>query len=208
MPVSPLDVNAVLFGVELLGVLAFAIAGALRAIEGEMDVFGVLVLALITALGGGFIRDILIDRFPTSLATPIYFYTATAGWVLTLLTRRTLKKYLYWIKVFDALGLGIFSALGAQVAIASHLNVLSVLLLGLLTGIGGGIIRDLLANEVPLVLRQEVYALASLIGIAALWLVAQLGAPITAAVIFGALAVFVIRLIAIRRNWNLPRLRP
>lgn len=207
MPPPQLDVNAVLFGLELLGILAFAIAGALRAIEGRMDIFGVLVLAVITALGGGFIRDVLIDRFPISLATPVYFYTAIAGWAFTLIARRTLTKYVLWIKVFDAMGLGVFSALGAQVAITRHLNLLSILLLGLLTGIGGGILRDVLANDVPLVLRKEVYAMASLIGITVMWLLVVLDVNMTAATVVSAAVIFLVRMVAIHWNWNLPQVR-
>ena len=197
----------VLFAIELIGVAAFAIAGALSAIERDMDIFGVLVLAVITALGGGIIRDILVGRFPISLQTPSYFFAAILGALLAIPALRATPKYLYWLKVFDALGLAIFSVLGAQVGLDRHLNFLSILLLGLLTGIGGGILRDVLANEVPLVLRQEVYALASLLGIVIMWMLVRLGVPEYAAVISGAAAIIIIRLAAVHWNLNLPRLR-
>ncbi len=202
------ELQSVVFVAELIGVLAFAIAGALKAIERDMDIFGILVLALITALGGGMIRDILIHRFPVSLQNPYYFYVATAGGLLALMTLPYLRKYLYWVKFFDALGLAVFSILGAQVGLDYRLNFLSVLLLGLLTGIGGGVLRDVLANEVPMVLRQEVYALASLAGIAVFWALAKSPLPPPYPLIAGIAAVFAFRLAAIRWNLNLPRAKP
>jgi uncharacterized membrane protein YeiH len=149
------EFSRVFFAIELIGLVAFAVSGALIAIEREMDIFGVLVLALITALGGGVIRDIIADRFPVSLRIPIYFYTALAGTLFAVPFRRATPKSLYWLKVFDALGLAMFSVLGARVGIAQD-NFLSTVLLGVLTGIGGGMLRDIIANEIPLVLRQEV----------------------------------------------------
>lgn len=203
----PAELNRIVFALELIGVIAFAVTGALRAIERDMDVFGILVLGLITALGGGIIRDILVNRFPVSLLSPIYFYMATLGSLLAIIGLRATRKYAYWIKLFDALGLAVFSVLGARVGILGELNVLSVLILGLLTGIGGGIIRDVLANEVPLVLRQEVYALASLIGIAVLWLLRSAGIASPTALIISASVIFIIRLAAIQWNLQLPRIR-
>lgn len=201
------EIGRVLFSLELVGVLAFAITGALRAVERDMDIFGILVLAVITALGGGIIRDLLVGRFPVSLSTPVYFYAAVIGGLLVMPTLGTLRKYVYWIRIFDGLGLAIFSVLGAQVGLIYKLNFLSVLLLGLLTGIGGGIVRDVLANDIPLVLRQEVYALASLIGIALLGLLVRAGVSMPIAAISGAVVIFAIRLAAIRWKLNLPRIQ-
>lgn len=202
------ELGRVLFAVELVGVVAFAIAGALRAIEREMDVFGILVLAVITALGGGIIRDILVGRFPVSLAQPVYFYAAVGGGLVALPAIRVIRKYPQWLKLFDALGLALFSILGAQVGVAEQLNVLSIVLLGLLTGIGGGVLRDVLANDIPLVLRQEVYALASLVGILVFWGAYRLGVLLSIAVVLGAAVILIIRLAAIHWNLNLPRIYP
>ncbi|HOF89289.1 MAG TPA: trimeric intracellular cation channel family protein [Armatimonadota bacterium] len=196
-----------LFVLELIGVAAFAIAGALKAIQREMDIFGILVLAAITALGGGIIRDLLADRFPASLDQPVYFAVAIIGGLLAAVGAGFFTRYQDWLKIFDALGLAIFAVLGANVALNLHLNVLSILLFGLLTGIGGGVVRDLLANEVPLVLRQEVYALAALIGITIQWALVRLGLPPLIAALIGALGIFLIRLAAIRWNLNLPRVK-
>ncbi len=200
-------IETTLFILELVGVVAFAIAGALKAIEREMDIFGILVLAAITALGGGIIRDLLADRPPVSLTQPLYFATAIVGGLLTVPLGSFITRYRDWLKIFDALGLAVFAALGANVALAAHLNVLSVVLFGLLPGIGGGVLRDLLANEVPMVLRQEVYALAALIGILAQWGLAMLGVDLLIAALIGALVTVLIRLAAIRLNLNLPRVR-
>jgi len=201
------DVGPVLYVLGLVGVVAFAVAGALRAIERDMDIFGVLVLALITALGGGIIRDILLNRLPVSLNAPIYFFLAVGGGLLTTVAIVPLTRYLFWLKVFDAIGLAVFSILGAQTGMSSGLNLLSVLLVGLLTGIGGGVLRDILANDVPLVFRQEVYALASLIGILIFWALARLGVVMAAAAVTGTVTIVFIRLAAIHWNLNLPRVR-
>ena len=202
-----IELQQVLFVTELIGVAAFAVTGALKAIEREMDIFGILVLAVITALGGGIIRDVLITRLPVSLREPIYFEAAIAGGLLVMLGSRVVLRYPHWIKLFDALGLAIFSVLGAQVGISEHLNLIAVLLLGLMTGIGGGILRDVLANEVPLVLRREIYALASLAGILLFRLLLAAGVPPPLAVVTGTLAIFLLRLAAIHWNLNLPKIR-
>lgn len=207
MSQASLELETVLFVLELVGIAAFAIAGALRAIEREMDVFGIIVLAAITALGGGFIRDMLADRFPISLERPAYFYTALGAGMLTILSAGVVSKYSRWLSIFDALGLAVFSVLGAQVGLARELNILSVLLFGLLTGIGGGVLRDVLANDVPLVFRQEVYALASLLGIAVQWALHQAGVASSLSLVAGALVILAIRLAAIHWHLNLPRIR-
>ncbi|HEY3380012.1 MAG TPA: TRIC cation channel family protein, partial [Armatimonadota bacterium] len=150
----------------------------------------------------------MLGRFPASLLDPRYFYAALAGYLLAVAAFpvfKTTPSFLFILKLFDALGLAIFSVLGAQVALQHNLNLLSTVLLGLLTGIGGGVLRDVLANEVPLVLRQEVYALASLIGVMTLWFAYHAGISVTVAVILGAIVVFVIRLAAIYWHLNLPR---
>jgi uncharacterized membrane protein YeiH len=201
------EISVALFVLELTGVIAFAVAGALTAIERELDIFGVLVLATITALGGGIIRDVLVGRFPVSLQNPVYFYVALLGALLAIPALRLTPKSLLWLKLFDALGLALFSVLGAQVGLLYHLNFLSTLLLGLLTGIGGGVLQDMLANEIPLVLRQEVYALASVIGISVLWVIVHAGGSALVAVIAGAVIILGIRIAAIYWNLNLPRIR-
>lgn len=201
------EITVALFVLELIGVVAFAVAGALTAIDRELDIFGVLVLATITALGGGIIRDLLVGRFPVSLQNPIYFYVALLGALLAIPMLRLTPRSLLWLKLFDALGLALFSVLGAQVGLLYHLNFLSTLLLGLLTGIGGGVLRDMLANEIPLVLRQEVYALASVIGISVLWVIMRAGGSALVGVIAGAVIILGIRLAAIYWNLNLPRIR-
>ena len=198
----------VIFVLELLGVVVCGISGALSAIERDMDLFGMLVLACIAALGGGFIRDILVDRFPVSLGQPSYFLSAIAGVLLAVPAMRATARTLRWLKIFDALGLAIFSILGAQVGLQYQLNFLSVLLLGVLTGIGGGVLRDILANEIPLVLRQEVYALASIIGITLLWLLVRFTPlTLTMAVGISITVIFCIRLSAIHWGLNLPRIQ-
>lgn len=201
------DINQLPIILELIGVIAFAITGALSAIEREMDIFGILVMALITAIGGGIIRDILINHFPVSLQTPIYFYMAFLGGLLAIPISHSKPRYITLLKIFDAIGLAVFSILGAQIGIHFQLNFLSILILGLLTGIGGGVLRDILANEVPLVFRKEIYALASLIGITVFWMLIHFHFPVQMAVALGVLVIICIRLASMYWNLNLPHLR-
>jgi uncharacterized membrane protein YeiH len=196
-----------LFVLEIIGVVAFAIAGALRAIEREMDLFGMAVLAATTALGGGIIRDLLAQRFPVSLSHPVYFIFALVGALLAVPAISFIARHPSWFKAFDALGLAVFSVLGANVALAQGLNLISVLLFGVLTGIGGGVVRDILADDVPMVLRQEIYGLASLVGITVQWALVHLHVALIPAAVAGATVIFLVRLAAIRWNWNLPRVR-
>jgi uncharacterized membrane protein YeiH len=195
------------FVLEIIGVVAFAMAGALRAVERDMDLFGMAVLAVITALGGGIIRDLLAQRFPASLSHPVYFIFALLGALLAVPAIGFITRHPSWFKATDALGLAVFSVLGANVALAQGLNIISVLLFGLLTGIGGGVVRDVLANDVPLVLRQEIYGIASLTGIAVQYVLVHLHVPLIPAAVAGAVVIFLVRLAAIRWNWNLPRVR-
>ncbi len=202
-----MEFNNFVFVLEIIGIIALAITGALKAIDHEMDIFGVIVLSTITSLGGGFIRDILINRLPASLNYPEYFLAILFGGLLSILSMRMVTKYMLWVKVFDAIGLAIFSISGALVGIESNLNFISVLLLGSLSGIGGGVLRDVLANEVPLVFRQEIYALASITGIVVLWVTLKFFNNSSLAIISGSLVILVIRIFAIYFNLSLPNLR-
>ncbi|MFA5859375.1 MAG: trimeric intracellular cation channel family protein [Elusimicrobiota bacterium] len=193
---------------ELLGIAAFAVTGAMKAVEKEMDIFGVIVLAIITALGGGFIRDILMNRLPVSLNSPSYFAAALAGGLVAIPAIQLVHKYFLWINVFDAIGLALFSITGAVAAMNAGLNFISVLLLGTMSGIGGGVLRDVLANDVPLVFRKEIYALASITGIVGMWLLARIAMlRFSVCVMIGIAIVLAVRLWAVYYNISLPNIR-
>mgnify|MGYP001773001620 CR=1 FL=1 len=190
-----------------VGIIAFAASGALKAIEKDMDLLGVVVLGFSTALVGGITRDVLLGVTPpvniTYLPYPITAIIASlAALPFARYVMRGIKPFLY----ADALGLGAFTAIGAQVAFMHGINPLGIAMLASITAVGGGVVRDLLANEVPMVLSREVYATASIIGGFAYWPLAEISPPGDAALIVTVL-VSSIRIAAIERGWSLPRAR-
>ena len=198
---------------ELIGTVAFAVSGAIIAIRKKMDIFGVAVLALTTAVGGGMIRDVLLGVIPpTTFRDPIYALTSIAVAIVVFL--RPVRRYLTGshavyqrtMLVMDSLGLGIFTAVGVSIAFAAQPQGGRFLaaFVGVLSGVGGGVLRDVMAGDMPYIFVKHVYACASLVGAlicALLW--NQLGQA--AAMLAGATAVVVIRILSAIFKWNLPR---
>lgn len=191
---------------DLVGIFVFAISGALVAVRKQLDVFGVIVLALCTGLGGGFLRDVLIGATPpAALADWRYLLVPVGAGLLTFWCHPTLGRMERTMLVVDALGLALFSPAGALKAVDFGLGFLPATLMGMVTGVGGGIVRDVLAGRVPLVLRPGVlYAIPATAGSAVAVLGLKLGyhnLPVTLA---GAIVVAVWRLLAIWRHWQAP----
>ncbi len=191
---------------DLAGVFVFSLSGALVGVRNRLDVFGVLVLAGLTGLGGGLVRDVLIGAVPpASLADWRYLLVPLVGALITFRFHPRLSRIERHISWFDALGLGLFAVTGATKAMAYGLNPLASALLGMLTGVGGGVLRDVMAGRTPLVLKEDVYALAALAG-AGVAVVAWSGGwygPVTAVLAAGVCVT--IRLLALRHRWQLPR---
>lgn len=191
---------------ELIGVLVFAISGTLSAGRRRMDLFGVLVVAVITAIGGGTLRDLLLGRTPVFwVVRPVQLYVAAGGGAITFLLARYLIRWPAALLVADAAGMALFTVLGTLAALQSHAPGPVAAILGVITGVAGGIIRDVLCARVPLVLRREVYATAALAG--AILVVALLrwpALPPTWSGLLGAATAFAIRVIALWRNLALP----
>lgn len=152
--------------VEIIGTVAFAISGALAAIDKELDYYGIAILSIVTAVGGGIIRDILIDiSLPASLENPAYIIVSLISAAIVIIFYRKIVHYTNLLQYFDALGLAAFTALGAEVAVLHNFRQpFVVITLAVMTGTGGGTLRDVFAKEIPFVFRKEVYALASIIG--------------------------------------------
>lgn len=201
-----LDSSLILQSLDYLGTFAFGLSGAMVAVRKKMDIFGVVVLATVTAIGGGTIRDLLLGRTPNFwMEDPTYLYLAVAAGLVIFVAFRTLERGEKALIVFDAIGLGVFTVIGALFAIQAQVGGVATVVLATLTGVGGGILRDLLAREVPIVLREEVYASASILGATAFWFTVKAGlAPEIAAPIAAAL-VIAIRLVSRRFHWQLPR---
>ena len=201
----------IVFILELIGTVAFAASGAMIAIDRRMDIFGVATLGLFTAVGGGVIRDLILGNTPPlSFREPVYALTALGAAALMFLKpmrrrfsahQRVFDAALLWM---DSVGLGVFTVTGVQVALLRHSNLYTAVFVGLVTGVGGGILRDVMAGQTPFVFVKHFYASASLIGALAcalLWpAVGRLPACLA-----GAFAVIALRLLAARYQWNLPR---
>lgn len=192
---------------DLVGVLAFAVDGALTAIRtARVDIVGVLSLGLVTALGGGVIRDVLLGVTPATFQDWRYLTTALAGGTLAFFLSRQLTHLSKPILLFDAAGLSLFAVIGATKAMELGFGPLQAVLLGAITGVGGGTVRDVLLNRVPTVLsaNSHLYAIPAMLG-AGLVVVANvvgLGAGWVA--IVGALVCFAVRILALRYRWNAP----
>lgn len=193
-----------IFLLDLLGIIAFAASGALMAGKHNMDLFGGLVLAFVTGIGGGTLRDVILNVPVFWLSQPHYLWACLAGFLLVVIALyRWHEAPRATINFMDAIGLAVFSVLGAQKTLELGNNEAVAIIMGMLTGCGGGMIRDVLANKVPTILsRKRLYATASLGG----GLVFVLLAPWSqmTAMILGFAVVLAIRLGALFRNWRLP----
>jgi uncharacterized membrane protein YeiH len=196
----------VLYALDLVGVAVFAVSGALAAGRKRLDLLGVVVLALVTAIGGGTLRDLLLDRHPIFwLADPAYLAVILGAAIGTVVVARAFRPPRRALVVADALGLALFSIAGAQTAEAAGLGTVSVVLLGAVTGAGGGAIRDVLSAEVPLVLRRgNLYASAAIAGVLAYRLLEDAGVARGAASLAGMAVVAAVRFAAIAWGLTLP----
>jgi len=199
-----ITVTAVL-ALDLVGTFAFAISGATLGVRKRLDLFGVLVLAFAAATAGGIARDALLGAVPpAALVDWRYLAVSIFAGLITFYGYRSVERLNHPVQLFDAVGLGLFAVTGAEKALAFGLGPSGAVLLGMLSGIGGGIARDLLVAEIPNVLQREFYAVAALLGAMCVVAGDALGLPATPVAIVGASTCFVLRYLAIRRNWQLP----
>ncbi len=201
---------------EYLGTIAFAISGASLAIRKGMDYFGVVILGIITATGGGLMRDIILNVYPAAVFVNknfafLAFITSTILFVFLyfnkqILTSKRFYKFELIINVFDSIGLGIFTVVGASAAynLSPRAGVVLTLFAGVITGVGGGIIRDVCSLSMPYVFTKHIYASASLLGAILLLICFPLVGE-TIATIVSITFIFVIRMLATKYKWNLPR---
>jgi len=194
--------------IDLFGVAVFAISGALVAYRKEMDLFGVIVLAIVTGIGGGSLRDLLLGSLPVFwIQQPIYIIvaaTTAVGTVMVVRFTRAKPIARTLLLVADAIGLAFFSVLGAAKALQAGAGPVIVTLMGVMTGVVGGVIRDLLAGDIPLVLRHDLYASCAVVGAGLFELLLAMGAPVNLAVWAGLLSALALRLAAIRWHLGLP----
>lgn len=190
--------------VDIIGTVAFAVSGVLVGIRNKLDLFGIYVLAMITASGGGIIRDIVIGRkVPVFFTHWKYFVAITITMVVTCVLYSFINKIMTVVILFDAIGLGVFTVTATYKAIEYGLPLLGVVFAGAITGIGGGIMRDILVNEIPLIFRSEIYAIPSIIG-SVLFYILYDKINININTYLCIAVILVIRLISIKYKFNLP----
>ena len=197
-----------IYVLDLFGTLAFAVTGAFKAIENKSDFVGIILLATITGVAGGTIRDVVMGQFPNSISDPAYIVITVASGVCLFFLYSKLKKHWNLFLKFDAFGLGIFTIIGGTFAYDLFgLTFLPIIFAGVLTAVGGGILRDVFVNQVPIVFVKELYVTASFIGIFVFYFVLYLDLELYIATIIGIVVATGIRLAAMKFNWNLPRVK-
>jgi uncharacterized membrane protein YeiH len=206
-------IETLTFVFELIGTVAFAISGAITGLKKKMDIFGVVILAVVTAVGGGAIRDIVLGNTPPmTFRNPVYALVAVATGILTFipavrrLAGKNPKVFDMFLLVTDSVGLGIFTVMGIRTAINLNHgeNLFLLVFVGVVTGVGGGLLRDMMAGNTPYIFVKHIYASASLAGaVLCVLLWKPLGA--TAAMSISAAVIIVIRFLAARFKWSLPK---
>lgn len=201
---APMDISLV-YVLEMLGTAAFAVSGALAASRKNMDIFGFCVLALMPAVGGGTVRDIIIDRVPVFwISDNRYVAVAIIAALIVFFTSYkpgSRRRILIWM---DALGLALFAALGTEICLKYETGPLVAVMLGVTTAVTGGMIRDIICNEIPLILSREIYATAALIASVCYVVAANAGLGESLSLLVAVTAGFAIRALAILYDWSLP----
>src|SRR5271154_184683 len=199
--------NGLLFAADIAGTLVFAVEGAMAAVNGNLDLIGIMALAFCTALGGGIIRDTLLGALPPAALRDWRYPTIalTAAVLVFFLHEYVRAVPMMAIQILDAAGLAIFAIAGTEKALQYKMSPLVAVLLGTITGVGGGTVRDVLLNQVPTVLRFEVYASAALVGAACMVVATKIRFPAKWAASVGVVACFLLRVVSLWQHWNVPR---
>lgn len=201
-------IDTLLHWLDVMGTVVFAITGLLAASRKQLDLFGAIIIAMVTAIGGGTLRDLILDVPVFWLHQPIYIYLVVVSALAMFVYVRFFTAPVRLLLVLDALGLAAFTIIGVQKSYALGLDDAIVIMTGIMTGVVGGMIRDILVGEVPLILRREIYATASFVG-ASVWLLLRpLFEDATLPTLVALLTVVVLRLAAIYRNYSLPIFQP
>jgi uncharacterized membrane protein YeiH len=202
-----MSAGAVVIVLESVGLYAFATSGALMAIHKGFDIVGIVVLAMLTALGGGILRDLIIgDTPPAAFTTVTYLVIPSVAAAVTCVAHPLMHRLAFTVLVFDAAGLGLFCVTGTLKALEFHLGAVQAMLLGVLTAAGGGMLRDITARETPALVRAEteLYAIPAAAGAAVVVVADRWGHAVPAVATAAAVGVFAFRMIAMWRHWTAP----
>lgn len=197
-----------IYTLNIIGTFVFAISGALTASEKKMDAFGSAVIALITALGGGTLRDILIGSQPVGwLLDPNYLYTVLVALAFSYFFKKWIVKLTRTMFLFDTIGIGLFAVLGMQKTLSFGLSPAIAIMMGAVSAVFGGVLRDVLSNRVPLIFRKEIYATACLAGATLFYALSFTSLPDHVSMWIAMLVVMAIRIFAVKRGWGLPGIK-
>lgn len=190
--------------IDYLGTFVFALSGVLTAIEKRFDLFGAIILAMVTAIGGGTLRDIMIGTTPVGWMTnDLYFYIIISAIPICYFFKNQIQGLRKSIFLFDTIGIGLFTILGLEKTLSIGLSPVVAVMMGIVSAVFGGVIRDVLSNEIPLIFRKEVYAFACLGG-AIIYLLSVSYLPKEFSIIISICSVILIRVLAIKRHWSVP----
>ncbi len=195
--------STLLLVLDLVGIAVFATAGALSGISKRLDLFGVVVIAGVTSLGGGFVRDVLLgDTPPVALRDWRYLVAPIPAALVVFFRASGVRRRRRSLLALDALGLGLFAVAGTEKSLRAGLGVLASIGIGVIAGVGGGVIRDVLLREIPIILRKEIYATAAILGGVVVAVGDRFDLRRTPVAIAGVVVVALVRVLALRRGWN------
>ena len=195
--------NLILF-IDILGTIAFAISGVLIALNKRLDPFGILIIAFVTAVGGGTLRDVLIDAPVAWMRNLIYVYVIVCSAVLAVIFRKRLSYIRKSLFLFDTIGISLYTIVGVEKGIEAGFHPIICIALGTMTACFGGVLRDILCNEIPIIFRKEIYATACILGAVAYFLLQATPIPENFIVIVSGAIVFIVRFLAVYYNLSLP----
>jgi uncharacterized membrane protein YeiH len=198
----------IIYLIDILGTFAFAISGALVALDKKFDIFGVIIIAFVTAVGGGMLRDILINAHPINWIGDLnYLYTIFAAVIFTFLVKSKIAYLSKTMFLFDTIGISVFTLLGLQKGLSYELHPLVAVIMGMISAVFGGVLRDVLTNRVPLIFEKEIYASACLAGGVMYLILNHFRVQENINFIISALVVVIIRVVAVRFSLELPRIK-
>ena len=192
---------------DIIGTMAFALSGALTAMNKRLDPFGILIIAFVTEVGGGTLRDVLIGRTPVGWMLNLnYVYVIFIGYILAILFRKRFDKLRKSLFLFDTVGLGVFTLIGLEKGISIGLHPIICTALGTMTACFGGVIRDILCNEIPVIFRKEIYATICILGGIVFFMLKRGNFPDELIQLVTSLVIIIVRLLVVKFNWSLPTL--
>lgn len=198
---------SIFYLLDIIGTMAFAISGALTAMNKKLDPFGVFIIAFVTAVGGGTLRDIMIGRTPVGWMLDLnYVYLITLGFFIAVIFRKKLDRLRTSLFLFDTIGLGVFTLIGLEKGINVGLDPIICIALGTMTACFGGVIRDILCNDIPVIFRREIYATICIIGGILFFSLRALNLNQDILYLITSLVMIVLRLMAVKFRWYLPAL--